>query len=235
MMMNISMRHTLMLRLSKVKNRIYLTSPKKYEGSIFYPMIEFKQTASSIDFEDIDTLMFTSKQAVYTTENIDRLWRKFDSIAIGSATKKAIIQKGGRVIFQPKNFYGENLAREIVSRFKNRKILYLRPESIVFDSKKFLKRHGIELKEQIIYRTECKKYGKLDKPIKSSIIVFTSPSTIKCFLKNFGWDDSFIAIVIGESTKQHIPTGSRFFVAEEPTIDACMRKAREVLNFIKDV
>jgi len=51
-----------------------------------------------------------------------------DSIAIGGATKAKIEEFGGRVIFSPKKFYGKTLAKDILERFKDRKILYLRPK-----------------------------------------------------------------------------------------------------------
>jgi len=44
-------------------------------------------------------LIFTSKQAVVTVNEIDRRWREFDSVAIGGATKAKIEELGGRVIF----------------------------------------------------------------------------------------------------------------------------------------
>jgi uroporphyrinogen-III synthase len=190
-------------------------------------MIRFRQMAQSIDFRGVDTLMFTSKQAVYTADKIDRRWRDFDSIAIGPATKKSIIDNGGKLLFQPKEFYGESLALGVLERFKDRKILYLRPKKIIFDSCHLLSKYGVEIREQVIYETECRSYSPLDKPPKNSIIIFTSPSTIKCFLKNFGWESSFTAIVIGNSTKEHLIDGSRFLIAKEPTIDSCIDRAKE--------
>jgi uroporphyrinogen-III synthase len=206
-------------------SKIYLTSPKEAKDTIYLPMIEFKRVADSIDFDGVDTLMFTSKQAVKVANSITKRWREFDSIAIGPATKKAILELGGRVIFQPKNFYGKELASDILKHFKDRKILYLRPKKIIFDSKGFLKRYGIELKEQIIYQTECKSYPKDAKPESGSIIVFTSPSTIECFLKNFGWESSLKAVVIGKSTLEHLPPDIEYKVAPTPSIQACIDTA----------
>jgi len=195
-------------------------------------MIEFKIVAESIDFSGVDTLMFTSKQAVKVADSITKKWREFDSIAIGPATKKEILELGGRVIFQPKNFYGKELAGDILKHFKDRKILYLRPKKITFDSRGFLKRYGIELKEQIIYQTECKSYPKDAKPESGSIIVFTSPSTIECFLRNFGWDSSLKAVVIGKSTLEHLPPNIDYKIAPTPSINECIDVA---INWAKEL
>jgi len=81
---------------------IYLLSPLKKEGTISLPMISFELVAKEIDFSSCDTLMFTSKQAVVSTNAIDKRWREYPCIAIGGATKKKIEELGGRVIYAPK-------------------------------------------------------------------------------------------------------------------------------------
>jgi len=191
-------------------------------------MISFEQLAESIDFSACDTLMFTSKQAVVTAESIDPDWKKIPAVAIGPATKRQIERLGGRVIFQPENYYGKELAGNIANFFRDRHILYLRPEKISFDSKKYLNKSGIVLQEQIIYRTSCLSYAPSEQPPESSIIIFTSPSTIHCFLKNFTWLESYTAVVIGQSTKVHLPENSDFVVSDTPLIDACIEKASKL-------
>jgi len=149
-------------------------------------------------------------------------------VAIGPATKRQIERLGGRVIFQPENYYGKELAGDIANFFRDRHILYLRPEKISFDSKKYLNKSGIVLQEQIIYRTSCLSYAPSEQPPESSIIIFTSPSTIHCFLKNFTWLESYTAVVIGQSTKVHLPENSDFVVSDTPLIDACIEKASKL-------
>jgi uroporphyrinogen-III synthase len=204
---------------------IYLLSPLKKDKTISLPMISFKTVSKQIDFLGIDTLMFTSKQAVVTANTIDKKWKEYPSIAIGGATKKQIEKLGGEVIYYPKHFYGESLAIDIKESFSDKKLLYLRPQKVSFDSKQFLQQAGIELKEQIIYETSCQSYKQRDKPLKGAIIIFTSPSTIRCFFKNFSWDNSYKAILIGNATKKHLPNGCQFVVADEPLIDSCIKKA----------
>ncbi len=212
-----------------IKRPIYLLSPKPREDVISLPMISFDQVTESIDFSKCDTLMFTSKQAVLTAEAIDPKWKDIPTIAIGPATKKQIESLGGTVLFHPKNFYGEELAENIADFFQDRHILYLRPQKITFDSKGYLAKRGIALQEQIIYRTLCVKYEPKVQPLEYAIIIFTSPSTIKCFLKNFDWSSSYTAIVIGKSTKIHLPPNAKFLVAGTPLIDACIQKAKTLL------
>jgi len=207
---------------------IYLLSPTPKEGTIALPMIDFAVTAKSIDFSKIDTLMFTSKQAVVTANKIDPSWKNTPCIAIGPATKKQIEDLGGEVIYFPKDFYGETLSSDIAKFFRDRKLLYLRPKEVSFDSKGFLEKEGIILQEQIIYETSCLTYPLEDKPLKGAIIIFTSPSTIQCFLKNFDWDESYTAVVIGKATKVHLPINSNYVVADEPLISSCIKKAHTI-------
>ncbi|HFQ60749.1 MAG TPA: uroporphyrinogen-III synthase [Epsilonproteobacteria bacterium] len=212
-----------------MQRTIYLLSPLVKEETISLPMIEFSLVADSIDLSSCNTLMFTSKQAVKSAEEINPKWKELPCLAIGSATARQIKSLGGTVCYQSTSFYGESLGHDIIEKFHNKKILYLRPKEISFDSKALLAKHDIVLEEQIIYETHCKHYPKKEKPIKNAIIVFTSPSTIECFFKNFVWDESYTAIVIGKSTKNHLPQYVSFVVANEPTIDACLHKANEIL------
>jgi len=207
---------------------IYLLSPLKKEGTLSLPMIRFSMVATSIDFLDVDTLMFTSKQAVVSANAIDASWKNYPSIAIGKATKSKIEELGGDVIYTPKSFYGDQLAQDIKAFFSNRKILYLRPKVVSFDSKAYLKASNIDLKEQVIYETRCQTYTKLQEPKENAIIIFTSPSTIHCFFKNFKWKDSYRAVLIGRATEAHLPIGCQFWIADEPLIDACIKKALEI-------
>jgi len=209
---------------------IYLLSPTPKEGTIALPMIDFAITAESIDFSHIDTLIFTSKQAVITADTIDLSWKNYPCIAIGPATKKQIEDLGGKVIYYPKSFYGDTLSHDIAQFFRDKKLLYLRPKEISFDSKGFLEKEGITLQEQITYETSCIQYSSEEKPLKNAIIIFTSPSTIHCFLKNFEWDESYTAVVIGKATKVHLPVDAKYVVADEPLINACILKAKEIAN-----
>jgi uroporphyrinogen-III synthase len=211
-----------------VKREIYLLSPSQREGTFSLPMIEFSLKADKIDFSTCDTLMFTSKQAVVSADKIDSNWKNYPCVAIGPATKKQIENLGGEVIYYPKSFYGETLSRDISQFFRDKKLLYLRPEEISFDSKVFLQKEGITLQEQIIYKTSCIKYTPKEKPLKNSIIIFTSPSTIHCFLENFNWDESYTAVVIGEATKVHLPLNANYVVADEPLISSCIEKAHQI-------
>jgi uroporphyrinogen-III synthase len=191
-------------------------------------MISFELIAERIDFSNCNTLMFTSKQAVVSANLIDESWKNYPSIAIGGATKSRIEELGGEVIYHPKEFYGKSLADDIREQFYNKQLLYLRPQEVSFNSREYLAQYGIELEEQIIYKTLCQSYKQNDRPKKNATIIFTSPSTIKCFFKNFSWDESYRAVLIGKATKEHLPNYCKYLVADAPLIDLCIKKAKEI-------
>ena len=209
---------------------IYLLSPLTKEGTYHLPMIEFNIYDVKLDISNYDYLMFTSKQAVVSADRLNPKWKDTPTLAIGKATAKQIESLGGVVAYYPKEFYGEVLGKDIVKKFSDKKILYIRPKEISFDSKAFLSKEGIILDEVVVYETGCISYDISASPKDGAIIIFTSPSTIHCFFKNFDWKDSYTAIVIGEATKVHLPKNIRVFVADTPLISSCIGKAKELLK-----
>jgi len=208
---------------------IYLLSPIAAKDIIHLPMISFSILDVDIDFSEYDLLMFTSKQAVKSIEQINPEWKTVPCLAIGESTAKMIMSLGGEVVHQAQNFYGQTLSQDIVTLFKEKKILYLRPKEVSFDARAYLETQGIVLDEKNIYETSCFSYDKTKKPSKNAIIIFTSPSTIRCFFKSFDWDKSYTAVVIGEVTKKHLPAYVCVEVASSPQIEACITKAKELL------
>ncbi len=215
------------MEIQAVKSDIFLCSPKKFEGVFSLPTIEFKLIANELNLNEIDTILFSSKQAVIFANKLNPAWKERFIIAVGPATAKMAKELGAKEIYYPKNYYGKELAKDVLKYFQKKKILYIRPKIISFDSKTFLQRHGIFIKEAIIYETICKKYKNFSLP-KNVIIIFTSPSTIECFFKSFEWDESFKAVVIGKSTLKKLPQNINAFVAKEPTIDACVELAKSL-------
>ena len=222
------------MRSQTVISPIYLTSPLSRPGTHPLPMIEFSLVADHLELENCDILMFTSKQAVISAERIDSAWKRLPAVAIGPATEKQIQKLGGTVLYRPKEYYGATLARDLIEKFRRRRILYLRPRQVSFDSRSYLAKSGIELREQIIYETSCRHYAPEEAPPPGAVIVFTSPSTIHCFLENFPWRPDYHAVVIGRATLQHLPEGAKSKVASEPTIDASLATARRLAATLND-
>ena len=130
---------------------IYLLSPHQKEGCNHLPMIEFSLIEQALELDGYDLLMFTSKQAVKSAQRLNKKWKEIPCLAIGSSTAEEIKRLGGSVFYEPKSFYGKSLSQDIIEKFSDKKILYLRPKIVSFDSKNFLAQAGIVLHEKIIY------------------------------------------------------------------------------------
>lgn len=207
---------------------IYLLSPTKYYGVENLPTIEFETVTTKIDFENIDLLLFTSKQAVITVDSINKEWHKIPSIAIGSGTRDEIIKMGGTTILTSTKFYGNDLAREIIDNFSDKTILYLRPEIVSSNITEILLNANINIFEQVTYKTQCIKYDMSQKPPLNSIIIATSPSTLNCFMQNFGWCESYMVVAIGKTTAATLANNINFVISNKPTINSCIEKANEL-------
>lgn len=206
----------------------YLLSPSKHDGVENLPMIEFETTSTKIDLKNIDLLLFTSKQAVITIDSIDKEWHTIPSIAIGSETKNTILELGGNVAYEASKSYGDKLAQDIIENFSDKTILYLRPEIVSSNIAKILLDANINILEQIIYKTKCIKYDISLKPPKNSIIIATSPSTMNCFMQNFGWCKSYMVVAIGKTTAATLDNNINFVISNKPTINSCIKKANEL-------
>ncbi len=209
------------------KFKIYLLNNEKYAGVENYPVISFSPLISSINLRDIDYLIFTSKNAVRITDSITNEWKKLPSIAIGEATANEIKKLGGKIEYISNSGYGENLAKEIDEIYKNKTFLWLRPKKVVTNLKELIKNNY--LKEEIIYETICNKpQNQIKKP---AIVIFTSPSTVKCFAKieNF---ENITPIAIGKKTKEALEkyTSSKILLPKKPNIKECINLAKQFSN-----
>jgi len=80
----------------------------------------------------------------------------------------------------------------------------------------------------IVYETVCTQFDTNIKLPKNATIIFSSPSTIKCFLKNIEWDESFKAISIGDTTAKFFPSHIIPTIADKTSLESCVQKAIEI-------
>ncbi|MDD5360101.1 MAG: uroporphyrinogen-III synthase [Sulfurovaceae bacterium] len=203
---------------------IYLFSSSKYDDVLSMPIIEFKTLQDSIDLSNYDLLLFTSKNAVVLMDEISKEWKNIPSIAIGKESAEAISKLGGNVTFVS-NGYSENLSYDIKQKFANKKILYIRPKVVATKHITDLTKENIDIDEFILYETICKKYDISQKPPLNSVLIFTSPSTIECFINNFKSLEEYKIVVIGETTAKALPQEIKYHISNTPNINECIKLA----------
>ena len=201
---------------------IYILSNKVIKGikNLNLLNIEFKKI--DLDIEKYDILIFTSKNAVLSVKDFIKNKNCF---AIGNKTAEEIKKYGGKVNFIASKYYGHILSMELksIKNIKDKKLLYIRPKIIASTLTQTLKDNNFNIDEIITYQTNCATSKIiLDKNAK---IIFSSPSTVKCFFKNYKWIDTYQAFVIGNTTAKSMPKDIKYKIADKPTFD-------DVLNLI---
>lgn len=208
-------------------NTIYLfsLSPVKDEGIKHINSLHIRTLKQYIDFSRYDYIIITSKQAIASLESFDVNWKTKKVLAISNPTAKAVAHAKG-VLIEVGNGYGDNLSDIICSYPKSTRWLYLRAKEVATDFVSTCKEKGYCIDEKIVYETSCsKEILQADIPEEATLI-FTSPSSIKCFLKTHNFMPLHNIIVIGKTTAQALPFGVDYSIADEPSIESCIKKAR---------
>ncbi len=197
---------------------------EEFDGITYLPIFDIEFIPYSYDFSSYDGLIITSKNGVYSICKDD----SFSTIpiyAIADKTATIIKQYGGDVVYTGKSGHGDDFANELLSIGKGKKFLYIRAKKVVSNLVEILNKNDIVCDELITYQTICKKYDKVKQPSKGSFIIFSSPSTINCFLNNFSWDSSYTAITIGKTTAKYLKEDMKFYISNQTTIKSCVELA----------
>ncbi len=208
---------------------IYILTNEKYKGVINYPVIKINFLSPFISFENIDYLIFTSKNGVRAIDKLTNEWKSVPAFAIGKATAKEIEKLGGKIEYIAKSAYGDEFANEIIKNFQNKTFLFLRAKKIISPINEIFKNSSNELIEKIVYETNCNKpENTLKKPC---IVIFTSPSTVECFTKINNFED-IKAIAIGKKTKKTLEKFNikNILMPQTPLIKECIEIAENIDN-----
>lgn len=205
--------------------KIYLLSNQKYDGVQNLEVFKINFIPSLIDYKKYDALIITSKNAILAIDEFSSKWKDIPCYAIALKTAKVIEKLGGKVEFIGLSGHGNEFANELIPHLKNKRVLYLRAKRVVSNLVEILKNENIYIKEEIVYETICNE--NINKNLeKNSTFIFTSPSTIECFFKNFIWDKSYNAIVIGNTTALYLPKNIKYKVSSQTSIEECIKLAR---------
>ncbi len=207
----------------KKKLPIYILTDEKYEDVLNFPVIKIDFFSPSFSFLDVDFLLFTSKNGVRAVDRLTDEWKKIPSFAIGKATAREIEKRGGKVEYIAKSAYGDEFAKEINQKYQNKTFLFFRAKKLVSDIKELFVNNN--LKEIIIYETLCNKPES--KVIKPSVVIFSSPSTVRCFGKVESFKN-IIPVAIGKKTKKELEnfTKEKIHMPQTPSIKECIETAK---------
>ena len=107
-------------------------------------------------------------------------------------------------IYTAKNAHGNDFAAEIASLLKGKKTLFLRARETASSVGEILRDSSVNLTQIVAYENVFKPLEKEQKPPKNSAIIFTAPSAVRNFTRNFGWDESYKAVAIELTTAKEL-------------------------------
>ena len=206
------------------EEQLYLVSNTKFDDErvIWLNLCEIKFHKFSINSK-FDALIFTSKNGVKALKfNGIKFSENIQIYAIGKACADEIRAQGYKNIFVAQNSHGDEFAREIATHLKGKSALYISAKDRVSNLPQILHENGVNLAHIIGYENRPKKASISQKPALNSVIIFTSPLNAKSFISNFGWDSSYQAICIGNSTAKILSKFTTPIISENQSIKACV-------------
>jgi len=205
---------------------IYLFSDKAYDGVIHLPLFEIVFDSSPIDLAGVDAIIFTSKNSVKALDQATVSWKDKEAYAIGEGTASLIQHCGGNLVFTAKESYGDTFAQTLIPLLKTKIVFFPRAKEVASSLFEILQSSSIAIEQYIVYESKCKHYPASSAPPKASKLIFTSPSTVYCFLENFTWDKSYSAIAIGKKTAAALPLYVKPLISQKQSIEHCIALAK---------
>nr|WP_314889764.1 uroporphyrinogen-III synthase [uncultured Campylobacter sp.] len=209
---------------------IYLVgSNLEFEGVKTLVLNEIKFNKFSVNLAEFDALVLTSKNSVNALKFNQILPASLQICSIGDGTSRAASEFGLAQIYTAQNAHGNDFAAEIVPFLKGKKTLFLRARETASNVGEILRESGVNLTQIIAYENVFKPLNEEQKPPKNSVIIFTAPSAVRNFTRNFGWDESYKAVAIGLTTAKELGNFAVPAMSAQQNINSCVSLAKTLL------
>ncbi|MBU0631069.1 uroporphyrinogen-III synthase [bacterium] len=205
---------------------IYLFSLTAHDGVTHINSLHVSYFTPEIDFKKVDYLIITSKQILEALKSYNDEWKKLPVLAVSTPTAKAVKEVGGKIL-EYGSGYGDDLTQIISSYPKEKRWLYLRAKEVASDFSLTCKQNGYKIEEVVLYETSCSHDLLHVKVEDDATLIFTSPSSVNCFLKHHTFVNTHKIVVIGKTTAKAIPLHVSYKIADVPTMQSCIEKAKE--------
>lgn len=208
---------------------VILLSETPCKGATHLPLLETLWHTPSVTLKGIEALVFTSKNGVQALERIAPWWKQIASYVIGEATAQRVRDLGGRVAYVSAHQTGDAFAHALLPLLHGKKALYVRAKKVASKLEEILRVNGISLVSVVGYETVCATEERLPPPL-GAVILFTSPSTVRCFLERFGWNPLWHACAIGPTTASALPPTIHAQIAPQSTLKEAVAYAKSSYN-----
>jgi len=208
---------------------IYLISKTPYEGVIHIPILTISFLTPPIDFTHYEGIILTSKQAILALENYDLDWNRLKCICVSESTAVAARERGA-VDVECGDGYGISIPSVLRRKKSLEKWLYLRPKIVASDWIEVAREEGYEIDEVIVYETTCNEETAKMTISSEGILIFTSPSTIRCFIQNHPILSTHSVVVIGTTTQNALPADVVSHLSSSTSVEAAVDLARQIAS-----
>ncbi len=208
---------------------IYLISKTPYEGVIHIPILTISFLNPPIDFTHYEGIILTSKQAILALENYSLDWNKLKCICVSESTA-VVAREVGAVDVEVGDGYGKSITSVLKGKKRDGKWLYLRPKVIASDWVEAAREEGHEIDEVIVYETTCSEETAKMTISSEGILIFTSPSTIRCFIQNHPILSTHSVVVIGTTTQNALPSDVASHLSSSTSVEAAVDLARQIAS-----
>ncbi len=205
-----------------MKKQTYLFSISSHPDAVSINSLAITFLKPSIDFSKYDYLIITSKQTSKALKQYEKKsYIDKPGLCVSVASAKSYEELGAKVL-DIGGGYGDNLVEKIKSFPKDTKWLYLRAKVVASDFVQRCQNDGYKIDEAIVYESDCSQEILDVKVEDNATLIFTSPSSLKCFLKNSDIKETNNIIVIGTTTAKALPKGIKYVISTQTTIESCM-------------
>ncbi len=205
--------------------QIYLFATSSHPDAISVKSLDVRFLKPLIDFGKYDYLIITSKQSVKALEQYNKKdFINIPSLCVSEKTATSYKNFGGKIL-DIGDGYGDNLVKNIKEKSKDKRWLYVRAKVIASDFVEICQSDGYDIDEEILYVSECALEALEVKVAQNSTLVFTSPSSIDCFLKTHTISPDARVVVIGKTTAKALPQDIEYSVSKNTSIQSCVELA----------
>ncbi len=210
----------------KKSSSIYLFSISSHPDAISVNSLDITFFHPKIDFSRYDNLIITSKQASEALKQYDTNdYIRKKALCVSVASAKSYEALGGEVL-DIGGGYGDNLIQKIQSYPKEIKWLYLRAKVVASTFVQQCKENGYDIDEVVVYESDCSHAIEEIFVEEDATLIFTSPSSVQCFLKTHTFTQKQKIIVIGKTTGKALPEEISYILSPNTTIQSCVKIAK---------
>ena len=207
---------------------IYLFSISSHPDTVSINSLEITFLQPNIDFSLYDYLIITSKQASKALQHYNLAdFIDIPALCISKESAKSYKELGGEILATGEG-YGDTLVETIKKYPKEKRWLYLRAKIIASDFVLQCRAEGCLIDEAVVYESGCSQDILTCEVKEEAVLIFTSPSSLKCFLKTHTLSKRSHVIVIGKTTAKAVPAGIKYHISEKTTIESCIALAKNL-------